>query len=148
MLELTRRRDPTRPEECWRVHYGDVCVGTIARRNGAPGSEPPWEWSCGFYPGTKPGEHQTGTAETFEAARADFEAAWEALLANRTEADFQAWQQSQVFTAWKHAMWEAGMKLPTQTTSGVSRCFCGATIDIAGTEAHVYSEHMIRGTAD
>jgi hypothetical protein len=30
MPELTRRRYPER-EECWRVYYGDVHVGTIAR---------------------------------------------------------------------------------------------------------------------
>jgi len=34
-------------------------------------------------------------------------------------------------------MREAGCKLPTQMPDGRSRCFCGAEIDIAGTEQHV-----------
>ena len=33
MPTLTRRRSPDR-QDCWRVFYGDVCVGTIARRAG------------------------------------------------------------------------------------------------------------------
>jgi hypothetical protein len=33
MCELTRRRDPERPD-CWHVYYGDVIVGTIAIRAG------------------------------------------------------------------------------------------------------------------
>jgi len=37
------------------------------------------------------GEHQDGTAASFEEARADFEEAWQVFLAKRTEADFQAW---------------------------------------------------------
>lgn len=40
----------------------------------------------GFYLGT------SGTAETFDEARADFEAAWKVFLSRRTEADFQAWR--------------------------------------------------------
>src|SRR4030088_3456395 len=75
MPELTRRRYPERPD-CWHVYYGDVHVGTIAIRNGNPHDEDPWEWSCGFYPGSLPGEHQSDTAATFEEARADFECAW------------------------------------------------------------------------
>lgn len=35
MPELTRRRYPER-QDCWHVYYGDVCVGTIARRSGCP----------------------------------------------------------------------------------------------------------------
>src|ERR1700675_4980865 len=34
------------------------------------------EWTCGFYPGSNPGEQQNGTAATFDEARADFESAW------------------------------------------------------------------------
>jgi hypothetical protein len=32
-----------------------------------------WQWSCGFYPGSEPGEISSDTAATFEEARADFE---------------------------------------------------------------------------
>jgi len=48
-----------------------------------------WEWGCGFYPGTEPGEGYSGTGATFEAARTGFEAAWRTFLPMRTEADFQ-----------------------------------------------------------
>ena len=45
----------------------------------------PWGWSCGFYPGSHPREHQSGTAATFDQAGADFEAAWREFLSTRTE---------------------------------------------------------------
>jgi hypothetical protein len=73
------------------VYYGDVLVGTISERTGNPHDTEPWEWHCGFYPGSRPGECTSGTAETSDQARADFEAAWKVLLANRSAADFQAW---------------------------------------------------------
>jgi hypothetical protein len=52
-----------------------------------PHDTDPWEWWCGFYPGSHPREHQSGTAATFDQARADFEAAWRVFLSNRTETD-------------------------------------------------------------
>jgi hypothetical protein len=44
------------------------------------------------------------------------------------------------YEAWKLAMWEAGCKLPAQMPDGRLRCFCGAQIDIAGTE-HIAAVH-------
>jgi hypothetical protein len=76
MPALTRRRSTDAREECWHVYYGDVRVGTIAICSGNPYDEDPWDWNCGFYPGSHPGEHQDGTAATFDEARSDFEAAW------------------------------------------------------------------------
>ena len=38
------------------------------------------------------GEIQSGTAATFDDARAEFGSAWAVFLANRTDADFQAWR--------------------------------------------------------
>src|SRR6267378_4011315 len=73
MPELTRRRSTDAREECWHVYYGDVLAGTIAIGSGNPHDEDPWEWHCGFYPGSHPGEHQDGTAATFDEARAGFE---------------------------------------------------------------------------
>ena len=67
--ELTRRRSSDAREECWHVYYGDVHAGTIAIRSGCPYDEDPWEWTCGFYPGPHPGEHQSGTAATFDGLR-------------------------------------------------------------------------------
>ena len=58
-----------------------------------------------FYPGSHPREHQSGTAATFDQARADFEAAWRVFLSSRTEADFQAWRDERDWTARKYALW-------------------------------------------
>jgi hypothetical protein len=60
MPELTRRRSPDAPEECWHIYWGDIHAGTIAKRIGIPLHEDPWGWSCGFYPGSHPGEHTDG----------------------------------------------------------------------------------------
>jgi hypothetical protein len=49
MPQLTRCRYPERPD-CWHVYYGDVHVGTIAKRTGNPHDTDPWGWRCGFYP--------------------------------------------------------------------------------------------------
>lgn len=140
MPALTRRRYPER-QDCWHVYYGDVCVGTIARRAGCPVDEDQWEWGCGFYPGLEPGQGDGGTAPDFEAARLAFEAAWLRLLPMLTEASFQAWRDNRDITAWKYAMWDAKAKMPTQMTNGRSRCYCGAPIDIAGMHEHVLKAH-------
>jgi hypothetical protein len=66
MPALTRRRYTEYRDECWHIYYGDVHVGTIAIRVGIPPDEDPWGWICGFYPGSHPGEHEGGTAATFE----------------------------------------------------------------------------------
>jgi hypothetical protein len=39
-------------------------------------------------------------------------------------------------------MHDTGKKMPTSVRSGRSRCFCGAAIDIAGIDRHVYEAHM------
>ena len=111
MPTLTRRRYPERPD-CWHVYYGDVRVGTIARRVGNPFDTDPWEWDCGFYPGSHPREHQSDTAATFDQARADFERAWAAFLPNRSEADFQAWRDQQAWTAEKYRRFDRGERMP------------------------------------
>ena len=90
MPQLTRRRSPEHREQWWEIYYGDIRAGTIAERTGNPHDTEQWEWRCGFYPGSRPGECTSRTAETFDLARAAFEAAWTVLLANRTEADFEA----------------------------------------------------------
>jgi hypothetical protein len=104
--------------------------------------------SSGFYPGSHPGEYLTGSAPDFERARADFEAAWQIFSAKRTEADYQAWRDNRDLTAWRYAMWDAGMKMPTQTQDGTARCFCGATITIASVESHVRAAHKMKLRAE
>jgi hypothetical protein len=56
--------------------------------------------------------------------------------------DFEGYRRQEAWTAWKYAMQESGCRLPAQNTSGQSRCFCGAAIDLKNTEAHVYAAHM------
>jgi hypothetical protein len=141
MPALTRRRYPGRLD-CRHVYYGDVHVGTIAVRVGCPHDEDPWEWRCGFYPGSRPGEIQAGTAEIFAAARANFEAVWRVFLAGRTEADFQAWRHQRDATAWKYRMRDTNHRLPTQATNGTSVCFCGAELTIASVTDHIRAAHM------
>ena len=128
MPALTRRRYPERPD-CWHIYFGDVRVGTIARRIGQPHDEDPWEWNCGFYPGSHPGEHTNGTAATFEEAREEFEASWRVFSAKRIEADYQAWRDQRDWTARKYAMWERGEKFPSQMPNSLMRCPCGMRFD-------------------
>src|SRR5260370_40736342 len=66
MPELARRRSLDHRQECWQIYYGDIHVGSIVERVGNPHDTEPWEWRCGFYPGSKSGEHQSGTAATFD----------------------------------------------------------------------------------
>jgi hypothetical protein len=129
MPALTRRRSPDAPEECWHIYFGDVHAGTIAIRAGIPHDEDPWGWSCGFYPGSGPGEFTSGSAETFDEARADFEVAWRVFLANRTEADFRVWRDQRDWTDRKYAMWERGERMPSQMPRSLMRCPCGETFD-------------------
>jgi hypothetical protein len=140
MPELTRRRSTDACEECWHIYYGDIHAGTIAIRTGSPHDEDPWEWCCGFYPGSHPGEHQNGTAATFDQARSDFKAAWKVFLANRTEADFQAWRDQRDWTARKYALWDAGKRLeppsyrPGKPCSRFRKCPCSEIFDMHGPE--------------
>jgi hypothetical protein len=128
MLALTRRRYPER-ENCWFVYYGDVHAGTIAQRTGNPLDTVPWEWRCGFYPGSEPGDCSNGTAETFDEARVAFEDAWQRFLSNRTAADFQEWRDQRDRTAAKYAAWERRERFPSQMPSSLMRCPCGETFD-------------------
>ena len=99
-----------------------------------------WEWSCGFYPGSEPGEVSCDTAATFEEARADFERAWQVFLSNRTEADFQAWRDQRDWTERKYALWDAGKRLeppsygPGKPCSRFMKCPCGEVFDMHGRE--------------
>jgi hypothetical protein len=120
MPALTRRRYPER-QDCWHIYFADVHVGTIAIRTGNPHDTVPWEWRCGFYPGSRPGECRSGIAETFDEARDKFEAAWKVFLTNRTEADFQAWRDQRDWTARKYGMWERGERLPSQAPNSQGR---------------------------
>ena len=149
MPELTRRRYPEARDECWHVYYGDVDAGTLAIRTGNPHDTDPWEWRCGFYPGSHPGECSSGTSASFEEARADFEVAWQVFLSNRTEADFQAWRDQRDWTARKYALWDAGKRLdppsygPGKPASRFMECPCGEIFDMRGpAEVVIHVPHI------
>ncbi|WP_456638532.1 hypothetical protein [Bradyrhizobium sp. USDA 10063] len=129
MPVLTRRRDLDARQESWLIYFGDVHVGTVRRRSGKPTDTDPWQWRCGFYPGSNPGDGASGTAATFVSARAAFEAAWAIFLLKRTEADFEAWRRQHDWTARKYAAWARGENLPSQRPNSVMRCACGAAFD-------------------
>ncbi|MGY4465582.1 hypothetical protein ACVWWK_001264 [Bradyrhizobium sp. LB9.1b] len=99
MPELARCRDP-HPPDCWRIHFYDV-VGITAKAGGNRGAADARQWSCGRYPGSRPGEHRNGLAPPLEAAREASEAAWRQYLPKRTETDFQASRDHQACTAEK-----------------------------------------------
>jgi hypothetical protein len=85
-----------------------VVVRPIAECVGNPGAAPKWQWNCGFYPGSRPGECTTGTAATFEDARSAFEIAWRAFLSKRTDADFEMWREQRDWTAEKYRRFDRG----------------------------------------
>jgi len=61
MPQLTRKCVNDRPVT-WHIHYAGVRVGVIVERSGAPPSSDQWQWCCGFYPGSNPGDDRHGTA--------------------------------------------------------------------------------------
>jgi hypothetical protein len=89
-----------------------VRVGLLARRTGNPRDSDPWSWSCGFYPGSHPGEQTSGTAVSLNDARAGFERAWAVFLSNRTETDFQEWRDD------RHRLEENLVPVPHITAAG------------------------------
>jgi hypothetical protein len=129
MPALTRRRTDNPHREMWHVYFGDVRVGSIGQRSGAPVGLDQWEWSCGFYPGCEPGEQVSGTAADFFTARRDFELAWRELSTKKTEADYQVWRDARDWTERKCAMWARREKLPSQIPSSIMRCTCGVRFD-------------------
>jgi hypothetical protein len=129
MPELTRRRDPEAPDECWHVYHGDVRVGTIAKRVGIPFDEELWGWLCGFYPGCHPRERTDGTAATFNQARTEFEEAWQVFLSNRTEATSPNGAINGIGSRGNMPCGRRGEKLPSQRPNTMMRCPCGETFD-------------------
>lgn len=140
-MTLTRRSLNTERFESWGIFKGDLQVGAVSSGVAVKG-EDVWIWQCGFYPGCEPYQRSEGTEPTYAAAKAEFEQAWKRLEPQITAEMADEWLKSQAWTAWKHAMWEAGCKMPAQIPSGVSRCFCGTEITAETTPAHIYEKHM------
>lgn len=144
MTELTRRpRNVEGRFISWEIFHGDVGIGLIQERSGVPRHVDHWQWSCGFYPGCDiRTQVASGTAATYDAARAAFMKAWENLDPQVTPEMRERWLYEQAFTAWKYAMWDAGCLMPTQKAEGRSRCFCGAEITIGNTDEHILQVHV------
>lgn len=132
-MTLTRRRDQTENLEQWSIWDGDVRVGVMRKANATDGAMV-WQWSCW--------SAATGSADSFDQAREDFQRAWEKIGPTITAADRDAWLFEEAFTAWKYAMWKANCRMPTQSPDGWSHCFCGARITIASVPDHVRAAHM------
>lgn len=147
MPELTRRRLNERFES-WGIFYDDVQVGGLTHQNGL-GSSMHWQWSCGFYPGCDlRTQMSAGGEDLFDDAKAAFQKAWELLQPQITPAMLDEWRKDRAYTKWKYAMRDAGCQMPTQSSTGISGCFCGAEITIASVRDHVYSAHMGTKAAD
>jgi hypothetical protein len=129
MPALTRRRSTDAHRDIWNVYYGDVRVGAIGGRAGVPVHVDQWGWQCGFYPGLNPGQHQDGSAATFERARAAFEEAWQRLLPKIPEGAFAEYRRDREFRAEIAALHARGEKLPTEFPSSMMRSICGVTFD-------------------
>jgi hypothetical protein len=121
-----RRRQPPRK---LAIYYGDVRIGTIGERAGVPVDVDPWGWSCGFYPGLDPGQHRSGSAATFDQARADFEQAWRDLLPKIPDGAFEEYRRDRAGRAQIVSARERGEKLPSELPSSFMRCVCGAKFD-------------------
>jgi hypothetical protein len=115
MPTLTRRRSDNPLKETWHVYYGDVPVGMIGERSGAPVGLDQWKWTCGFYPG----QHKQGTATTFEEARAGLEADWNDLLPELPEDAFDEYRRDRAKVA---AIRARGERLPSEIPSSLMRC--------------------------
>ena len=142
MPALTRRPVKDSHQQGWHVYYFDVLAGWIGERAGVPHDGDHWGWHCGFHPGSHPGECTRGAAATFDDARAGFMRDWQVFLSKRSPADFEEWRYQRAHNAWKQAIWDAGHKLPTQAVAGMSKCFCGAIINVKTSGDHVRARHM------
>lgn len=128
--------------ESWDVLDGDVTIGSLSKINGT-GIHVLWQWTCGFYPGCDKRTQQTGGNEdTFHEAKERLQESWDRLKPKVTPAMRTEWLEHQAFTAWKYAMSHAHCKMPTQSATGRSHCFCGTEITIADAHDHVRVSHM------
>ena len=137
MTSLTRVRTDDRLET-WKVFYGDLPVGTIARLEPDPvRPENVWRWSCGIYPGAHPAENKAGITVTFEEARSEWQAAWDVFIAKRRPEDFEEFRRHRQYMAEKLAG-----RLPVRQTS-VMRCACGTDFDShVPAETQMHAPHI------
>jgi len=152
MPALTRRRSTDAHRDIWNVYYGDVRVGAIGGRAGVPVHVDQWVWSCGFSSGLNPGQHQDGSAATFERARAAFEEAWQRLLPKIPEGAFAEYRRDRAWRAEVAAARERGEKLPSEVPISMMRCVCGVKFDSHRPDEslphrrHIYAAQSSDGT--
>lgn len=72
-------------------------------------------------------ECTSGTAATFESARAVFLAAWAVFLSKRTKADFEERRQERDWTARKYAPWQRGEKVRRRCAQRGSQPRCASS---------------------
>jgi hypothetical protein len=82
-----------------------------------------------------------GNRPTYDEGRALFERAWQDLLPELTEANFDEWRGHAALTTRKYAMRDAHLQLPTAVQSGRSTWFCDAVITEDECEKHVFTVH-------
>ena len=117
MPDLTRRRLNSEHHESWGIFDGDVQVGRTSEIHGTEGRMI-WQWSCGFYPGCATHQQSAGNQDSYDEAKAAFQAAWERLRPQITPEMRDEWRKQQAWTAWKYAMWDAKCRMPAQSTTG------------------------------
>lgn len=148
MTTLTRRPDYNPQRKSWKIYYDDVRVGHIGQRAGAPVHAEQWGWRCGFYPGMTPGAQRSGTADTFEAARAAFETAWAELLPTIPDGAFAEWRNDCDWRAEMAARRARGEKLVSEIRSTMMRCVCGTAFDSwRPAESYPHREHIYAAQA-
>jgi hypothetical protein len=119
MPALTRRRDSDRPDR-WDIYFGDISVGSIGKCAGVPLHVDQWEWGCKLATASDR-LSANGTAASFDDARDAFGAAWAKLEPLITPEDYDTHRRQRAWTAWKYAMHDARLPLPTQLTRPANR---------------------------
>lgn len=143
MPALTRRRGNDPHREIWRVYFDrDICIGWIGERAGVPVNADQWGWALAFYPVSHRGIREDDTAPNLFKARAEFSAAWARIEPLVTDDDLREHRRERAWTTWRCRMIDCGCRLPTEMASGLSKCFCGTEIDVAGMGQHVYAAHL------
>jgi hypothetical protein len=82
-----------------------------------------------------------GHVSVGEAARAEFDEAWQRMLPRLLEDALQEWRDPQAMTAWQYEMHDRGLPLPTQMADGQSRCFCKIEISFRNVHQHILRQH-------
>ena len=77
----------------------------------------------------KPGQHRSGSAETFEAARDAFEQARSVIIPALPAGAFDEWRRDHDWRADLNARRARGEKLWTEFPSSLMRCVCCGVFD-------------------